>query len=333
MLKRQDGRYQEKLLINGKYRYFYGKTKSEVLKKINSWKEEKEKCQTFNYIADLWYEECQKKLEYNTYKGYKASLIRAKKHFSTIQIDTITPQEIYSYLSDMSKTYADKTIKTQLSVINMIFIFAVTKGFLSVNPARDIPAPSGTGKKIIQCPLDEEIKKVKSSKDGKAKLFAYIAMCAGLRKGEILALDKSDINIKDRKIKISKSVYYIGNKPYIKKPKTKKSEGYAPIIDELLPYLKRLPKGLLFSNSKGELMTEWEYRIFWENYQKETGITFTAHQLRHYYATALFENGIPPEEMQVLLRHAQLSTTMDIYKELRENKKKEIFEKTYSIKI
>lgn len=333
MLKRQDGRYQEKLLINGKYRYFYGKTKAEVLKKIHSWEEEKEKGQFFNYIADLWWEEYEKQVEYNTTKGTKPAKERAKEYFYNRDSKSIEPHEIYSYLLSMSKTYADKTIKTQLSVFNMIFTFAVAKGYISFNPARDISAPAGTGKKTVHCPMEEEIEKVKKAQKSKAKLFAYIAMCAGLRKGEILALNKSDINLKERRIKINKSVYHDNNKPFLKKTKSKKSEGYAPIIDELYPMLKSLKNGLLFPNEKGELMSETQYQKFWEDFQKEIGITFTAHQLRHYYATALFENDIPPEEMQVLLRHAQLSTTMDIYKELREGKQEKIFKKTYSINI
>ncbi len=47
----------------------------------------------------------------------------------------------------------------------------------------------------------------------------------------------------------------------------------------------------------------------------------------------LFEAGIPPEEMQILLRHAQLSTTMDIYTDIREKKQREVFEKVYAVDI
>ena len=46
----------------------------------------------------------------------------------------------------------------------------------------------------------------------------------------------------------------------------------------------------------------------------------TPHQLRHAYATLLFEAGIPEKTAQSLLGHAQISTTMDVYAELREKK-------------
>ena len=49
--------------------------------------------------------------------------------------------------------------------------------------------------------------------------------------------------------------------------------------------------------------------------------------------TMLFEAGIPPQEAQALLRHAQIATTMDIYTDIRENKRQEIFNKVIGIDI
>lgn len=44
-----------------------------------------------------------------------------------------------------------------------------------------------------------------------------------------------------------------------------------------------------------------------------SGVTVTPHQIRHGYATALFECGVDAKTAQALLGHAQISTTMDIY--------------------
>lgn len=333
MLKRQDGRYQEKLLINGAYKYFYGKTKNEVLKKIKEYNEDQERGIYFDVIADKWWEHHEPTLSYNTTKGYKPAKERAKEYFKNKDIKKIVPQEIYAYLKKFAITHANKTVSTQLLIFNLIFTYAVQEGYILFNPARDIKAPSGTGKKKRGCPSKHDIQIIKNSVNCTFGLFPYMAMYTGLRKGELLALTKSDIDIKNRRIRINKSVYHINNIPHIKEPKTETSNGYVPILDKLLPYLKNLPKGLLFSLDNKNLLTESQYNKLWETYQKETDTNFTAHQLRHCYSTMLFENGIKPEEAQVLLRHAQLSTTMDIYKELREDKRNKIFENTYAVDI
>lgn len=51
----------------------------------------------------------------------------------------------------------------------------------------------------------------------------------------------------------------------------------------------------------------------YREYKAASGVTVTPHQIRHGYATALFESVIDPKTAQALLGHAQLSTTMDIY--------------------
>ena len=82
-------------------------------------------------------------------------------------------------------------------------------------------------------------------------------------------------------------------------------------LDKALP--KKLPKGYLFAEPDGRLLTNDHFTGLYDEYRAASGVTATPHQIRHGYATALFENGIDPKTAQVLLGHSQLSTTMDIY--------------------
>ena len=53
----------------------------------------------------------------------------------------------------------------------------------------------------------------------------------------------------------------------------------------------------------------------------------TAHQLRHGTATLLYEAGVDVYTAQRILGHAKVSTTMEIYTELREKKEKQSIKK------
>ena len=54
MKKRADGLYQKKITINGKPKVFYGKTVSEINKKILEYQGDIEHGRTFAAIANEW---------------------------------------------------------------------------------------------------------------------------------------------------------------------------------------------------------------------------------------------------------------------------------------
>lgn len=334
MHKRQDGLYREKLRINGKDKYFYGKTKAEVMRKVMEYKEEQKNGIKFAELAKLWWEDTQEKIAANTTKSYKPAMERAVERFGDRYLISILPTEISLHIRQFAKTHADKTVRTQLMVYRLIFAYAIEEGYAMMNPARDLKVPTALPKRKVTMPTSEDIAKIKSSIDCTFGFFMFMALYTGMRRGELLALTWEDIDINAATIHINKSVYHVKNTPFIKDPKTETSIGSVPILDALMPEIKkRKNKGLVFPNSYGTLMNETQFQRQWELYTQESGVKCTPHQCRHAYATMLFEAGIPPEEAQVLLRHAQMSTTMDIYTDIRENKQKSIYNKVKAIDI
>lgn len=333
MTHRKDGLWQEVIKINGKTKYFYGHTKAEVLKKIHAYQEEQERGALFQSVADAFWEEHEPTLAYNTAKSYKPAIKRACAEFGQIPIKNIMPQQINKAISDFALLgHADKTVRTQLMIYSLIFQYAVKNGYVMYNPVRDLSVPKNLPKKKRTSPSAEDINRVKKCTHCTFGMFAFWAMYTGLRRGELLALDWSDVDLKKRTINVNKSLYYINNKPQIKSPKTEASISVVPILDVLAKKIKP-SRGLVFPNADGKHITETQFQRLWELYCKESGVTATPHQFRHAYATMLFEAKVPPEEMQVLLRHAQLSTTMDIYTDIREEKIKSIHKSIYSIDI
>lgn len=332
MTRRKDGIWQEVVTINGKRKYFYGKTKAAVLQKIREFNEVRERGALFEDVAYEWWEVHEPEIAYNTTKGYKPALKRAAEAFKDVPIKDITPQDIAAQIAVFSHGRAFKTVRTQLMVYNLIFKHAVENGYVIVNPARDLSVPKNLKKQKRTSPSSEDIKRVKESTHCTFGMFAFWALYTGMRKGELLALEWNDVDVKNRTITINKSLYHDGNAPKVKLPKTQTSVATIPILDALLKKIKP-GKGLVFPDEDGGYMTHMRFVRKWQAYCAESGVTATPHQFRHAYATMLFEAGIPPEEAQALLRHAQLSTTMDVYTDLREAKLKKIHERVYSVDI
>lgn len=334
MTQRKDGLYQERLKINGKVKYFYGKTKKDVLAKIRSYKEETSNTELFEKVADQWWEDAYDELEFNTRKSYKPAYERAKQAFEGVSVGEITPMMLLRELRAMAKTYASKTVKNQLLIYRLIFRYAVTEGFIVQSPASDIVAPEGVKTTPVTAPYDDDIQAIKDNVIvDEFGLFPYFAMYSGLRCGELLALRWEDIDIEKRLISVNKSVYFDSNEAKIKLPKTKTSVGVVPILDALYNVLKPKKSGYVFGYSSTKMFTKSQFEKAWAGYKKRTGVSCTVHQLRHLFATMLFENNVHPEHAQRLLRHSHYSTTMNVYTHLRKSKQDEIFESVYGIDV
>lgn len=343
MTHRKDGRWQETLTVtvNGRQirKYFYGATKQELLRKIAEWKAKETAVKPgrpFAEIADEWWEQAQKELAAGSQRTYHPALVRSKDHFAQRDIRTITPAEINMFLRRAIKEngMSDKTARTQLMVCSMIFRFAVQSGDADFNPARDLEVPRNLKKERRDIASDEDIKRVKASWDAPFGAFAYWALYTGLRRNELLALSWEDVDLKNRVIHVTKSCYRdIDGKTKVKTPKTASGIRDVPIVDRLAEKLTP-GTGLVFPAGDG-YMSHGVFKNLWRRYAEATGVTCTPHQLRHAYATMLYEAGdkVSLEDAQYLLGHANLQTTADIYTHIRETKAEKIKQSMMDIDI
>lgn len=336
MKKRSDGLYRVSKVIDGKQKYFYGHSREEAYKKKSEYLKQAEIASvSFANIAEEWADNHFLTLAYNSRKGYKPAYRRAVEEFGDRDITSITPGDISLYIRDFARGRADKTVRTQLMVINLIFRYAINYCRINIpNPARDIEIPKGLRKNKVSVPSDEDIKKVKECADLPFGAFGLLLLYTGLRRGELLAITGEDIDIKNRTITVNKSLYYENNHPRIKAPKTEMGVRIVPILDAVLQTVKKLPKhGPIFTVRKGEYLTDHEFFREWNNYVQMTGIQCTPHQLRHAFATMLYENGVDPKTASFYLGHAQTSTTQNIYQDIRKSRMAEMNPQLYGMDI
>ncbi len=323
-------RYKSTATIDGKRKYFYGASKKEADKKRDEYvKKFNGEKYLFKTVASKWWEDALLTIAYNTTKGYKPAMERAVKEFGDDDISDIKPYDIASYIKWFSRGgRADKTVRTQLMIINLIFKYAINDMGIDIqNPCRDIEVPKHLKKTKVHSPEDDTLKKIMAADDCQMKSIAMCILYSGLRKGELLALTSDDIG--SATIRVNKSLFWDNNKPDIKTPKTEKGFREVPIINSLKPWLPK-KKGILFDEN-GRYMRDSYFQKNWYKWCDELGIHCTPHQLRHRYATMLFDNSVDPKLAGAILGHAQISTTMDIYTDILDSKKK--FEGLYQMDI
>ena len=302
----------------GKRVFFYGSSEREINKKIMEYSAKIEHGRTFSEVASDWWEEAEPELDYQSIKTYKPAMRRALNEFGSDMIKEIRAQDINLYLKRLAREgLATKTIANQRLVCNLIFSYGVLHGDLEVNPCASVSTPSTKkATRTAASASDEEI--IKRSAD--IWLFPTFALYTGMRKGEILALQWKDIDFKNNIIRVTKSVYHEGDHPRIKSPKTEAGNRIVPLLKPLraiLNNMEKKPDNYIISDTGKTPLTNRRFITLSKHYMAETGVTCTAHQLRHSFATIAFEADVPIKSVQEILGHKQLSTTMDIYTDFR----------------
>ena len=149
---------------------------------------------------------------------------------------------------------------------------------------------------------------------------AVIALAgSGLRIGELLGLDVSDVDFLRRTIRVKRQRAQSGE---LAPPKSKSSGRTVPVgqtvIDSLAAYLKAGDRksGPLFVSALGRPLTYGRWKPLWKTAAETAKVEATAHALRHFYASALIAGGASVKQVQMVLGHASAMVTLRTYAHL-----------------
>ncbi len=259
------------------------------------------------------------------------------------KIDHIMIRGFLSSLYDkgISKSSAARKISTIRTFLN----YMCREGSLVNNPGKMVSTPK-RGKTLPRFLSVDEADRLIGSPAGRDSLsvrdraILETFYSAGLRIGEIVAINLEDLNLSDGLIKVKGK----GRKERIV-PVGKKAIG---AIMHYLEYTKSTLTGTsndtsviqkreknrndgfpLFLNKYGHrISTRGVHRIV-EKYKKLSGLwDMTPHSLRHSFATHMLEGGADLRSVQEMLGHANLSTTQR-YTHVSMDKLMEIYDKTH----
>ena len=280
-------------------------------------------------------------------KFYKDVCAKLVYRFGNKNLDAIKSIDIERYLVDLSKekykrgkkgeerTYSATYVHHFRTVLTVAFDFAEKHGMIERNPMRFISAVKAERKEVDFLSKDEA-KRFLACLSADAPLYWKTAMNllirCGLRRGELVGLKWEDINYSDNTLTVCRDV--INNaetdrKNYVKETKSAHSDRTLPIDAEMMKLLKAwkakqvedygtmlMPSAFIFGSSidpynpvRPDSVTQWLSR-----FNTRHGLrNVSPHDLRHTCATLLLANGASVKETQVIMGHADASTTLKFY--------------------
>lgn len=298
---------------------------------------------TFKEVADLWLESYETTVKPTTYQNTRKYLnILIKDYFSDIRIESISVSMMQQIVLKLSKRYTAYSL--YLSVVNRVFKFAMSLGIVQSNPVDRVIRPKQQPPKSEKIALTkEELNTFLTLAKEYARPVLYAAWhtlaYTGLRKGELLGLEWSDIDLDNKVISVQHNLVMVNGKYRIQSPKTRRSIRKITIDDITASVLKSWKleqkklffkngvknSNIVFSGSSGEYLDKSHFRVSLKKFLKRYDLpAITVHGLRHTHASLLFEAGVEPKTISDRLGHANIQTTLDMYTHLNDNQRSDV---------
>lgn len=287
-----------------------------------------DKKKTIGEVAALWKKDKQQYVKQSTIAAYALIL---ENHILPVFGDKVqlTETDVQAFaLKKLQDGLSQKTVKDVLIVLKMIQKFGAKNGDLpfmewSVKfPTEQIKQELevlsiNNQKRIMQYAIDNFTFR---------NLGIYICLSTGIRIGEVCALKWGDINIATETISINRTIERIyvidGEKRHtevvIGTPKTKNSLREIPMSKELLKIIRPLKKVMndeyFILTNEAKPTEPRTYRNYYKQLLKQLGIPdLKFHGLRHSFATRCIESQCDYKTVSVILGHANISTTLNLY--------------------
>lgn len=344
------------------FKTFTNKSRKIVADKLNNYianekgKEPENACNlTFGAWLDIWCEEYViKNVKISTRVSYEMNIrLHIKPYIGNIKLKDLKKaqiEEMYSKLSNEGRYdgkggLSVKTVKNIRIIIHSALEEAMRREYIIKNPAHiaKVPTYRSTNKsrrKANALTKEEQIKLVTVCGDDTYGLAIKLLLYRGLRKGELLALQWSDIDFEKRKISINKQLNRLHDYSQNAKAKTrlgiqedvktKTSNRIISMPDNIADMLKFHKKqqeelkrkfgsayydlNMVFAREDGNYIDPRTLTDKFNKLCKEAGIGHhTIHELRHTFATRAIENKISIKDLSSTLGHANIQITLDTY--------------------
>ena len=317
----------------------------------------------FTAFLDKWLQSVKPILKPATWESYDKTVSgKIKPYFEqkNYRFREMKPEiftEYFVYLATEGKSNGKgglsyKTVKNIRGVLSSAYEYAIENSYIKDNPVLKSKMPSFAHSIKSDVPeySAEQVRKLllfAKENDSHIYIFLLLALYTGLRKGELLALTWDDVDYDKKLLRVNKS--RTGSRKaittQITTPKTESSNRKIPLNDTVLEALKAekkrqdehaeiLGKGYDKSSSfiirtvlgKPYVNLSAINRVVNRLTEKAGLPHCTIHGFRHSVASILDDNGVPIQDISVLLGHESVQTTERIYINRRKTAKAETIE-------
>jgi len=258
--QREDGRWECQITLGqdlgtGKQRRksIYGKTQSEVRKKLQAIQKEVDEGtyieptkMTYGIWLDEWLKNYLSDKSMNTRKGYESCVrVRIKPLLGSARLSALTLPDIQAFINKQQEPIphleldplGGKSIKNLHGVLSKSFKQAIACGYIRINPATGCKLPRWDKPEMLYLDSNQLAAFLQAIRGHKHELLLILAVLTGMREGELVGFTWDSVNFVNGTIYINKQLQLISKDNYkesLPKWNKKRIISPAPAIMQLL---------------------------------------------------------------------------------------------------
>ena len=285
---------------------------------------EREVAQFVNYI------QVERGLSPNTVAAYRRDLMKLAGFCQKrkLKVSGVGRGQVADFLGTLYQQGLDsRSVARVLATLRSFFRFLLQEEQLKVDPTEQIESPR-TWKRLPKFLREDEVKRLLEQPAGESPLglrdraMLELLYATGLRVSELVSLKVNDVQLEAGYLRCfgkgsKERVVPIGRSATV-------------AVEEYLcfgrpPLAKRRTSPYLFLSRRGGALTRQQFWHRMRVHAQAAGIRakLSPHMLRHSFATHLLEHGADLRSVQLLLGHADISTTQ-IYTHVAQERLKKV---------
>lgn len=268
-----------------------------------------------------------------TREGTKSIRAYTKSNLGTLAdmpIHAIRRSHIQAWVNSLAdgtgsvsgKPLSPVTVRTCLKHVSTVLSQAVFDRLIPTSPAQRIHTePVSNAIEADKIPTSEQVKQLATAaqklRRKNAGTLVLLLASTGLRASEACGLQRGDVDFLRRKIRVRRQRATDGSTAPLKTLSARR-DVYAPesVLVRLSPLCAGDSSAPVFANTDGVPWTRRDVASIFYSLKRITGLGFTAHSLRHFYASGLIASGVDVRTVQAALGHASATVTLSTYAHL-----------------
>ncbi|MCH8820613.1 MAG: site-specific tyrosine recombinase XerD [Acidobacteria bacterium] len=283
-----------------------------------------------NYLNHL---QVERGLAVNTVQAYRRDILELLAFLGSHRwgLEEVGKQELTQYIQHLYGHLSARSVVRKIASLRSFFRFLLLDGYLQEDPAETLESPK-IWRTLPKFMSEEEVEKLLGQPDLttphglRDRTMLEVLYATGLRVSELVQIRLEEMNREAGWVR----TFGKGSK-----------ERLVPVGDSAITFVeqyleearghflrKRAPSPYLFLTQQGRPMTRQYFWMLVTKYGEQVGIKrkLSPHVLRHSFATHLLEHGADLRAVQLMLGHADISTTQ-IYTHVTRARLKQIYDK------